>query len=74
MTSDMSKINSGLGPSSARLQILIARASELHTGMALMSSEERHRARSELKDLLPQISGAARETADGIEASVGRCR
>ena len=74
MTSDLSKITSGLGPSAARLQLLIERALELYAGMAAMPCTEQHVALQELTGLLPQIAHASRETVDGIEASGGRCR
>lgn len=69
MISDLSKITHGLGPSAARLQLLIERASELHADMDTMSRAEQRIAQQELTKLLPQIAHAARETADGFEAS-----
>ncbi|VVD30880.1 hypothetical protein [Paraburkholderia dioscoreae] len=68
MTSDLSKITSGLGPSAARLQLLIERALELYAGVAAMSCAEQHVALQELTELLPEIAHASRETADGIES------
>lgn len=82
MTSDLSKITSGLGPSAARLQLLIEQALELYAGAAAMSCAERHVALQELMELLPEIARASRETADGIASHAavaaselsGRCK
>lgn len=74
MISDLWKITSGLGPSAARLQLLIDRALELYAGVAGMPCAERHMALQELKVLLAQISHASRMTADEIEISAGDCQ
>lgn len=74
MISDLWKITSGLGPSAARLQLLIDRALELYAGIAGMPCAERHVALQELMELLPQIAHASRETADGIAACGGHRR
>jgi hypothetical protein len=42
--------------------------------MGTMSPAEQRIAQQELTKLLPQIAQAARETADGFEASAGLCR
>ena len=72
MTSDLSKITSGWGPSAARLQLLIDRAVELLRGMATMPPPEREVVLAELDTLFAQMSKAARDTADGFEALVAR--
>lgn len=74
MISDTRKIVSGLGPSAARLQLLIDQGLELYAGMAGMSCAERHIALRELKELLPQITHASRVTAFEIEVSAERCQ
>lgn len=74
MASDLSKITSGLGPSAARLQLLIERALDLYAGVGAMSCAEQYGTLQELAKLLPQIARASRETADGIESCGGRCR
>ncbi|NYH21717.1 hypothetical protein GGD40_001196 [Paraburkholderia bryophila] len=70
MTSDLSKITCGPGPSAARLQILIDFALELHGRILAMPSADQGCARMELSILLGQITEAARDTAAGIEALV----
>ncbi|SDH57786.1 hypothetical protein SAMN05216466_11151 [Paraburkholderia phenazinium] len=72
MTSDLSKIANGLGPSAARLQLLIERTLELYGGVADMPFTEQRMALRELNGLLARITEAARDTADGIEALAGR--
>ena len=72
MASDLSKITIGPGPSAARLQLLIERALELSRGMPAMPRARHNLALTELKTLLEQITEAARDTADGIEAAAGR--
>lgn len=74
MISDLWKITRGLGPSAARLQLLIERALELYAGVAGMPCAERHMALQELMVLLPQIAHASHITTDEIEASAGSCR
>ncbi|ENG0237587.1 hypothetical protein [Burkholderia multivorans] len=72
MTSDLSKITSGVGPSAARLQLLIDRALELYrTGPSLPLSEQ-CRARAEFSELLMQISAAARDTVEAFAVSADR--
>jgi hypothetical protein len=73
VTSDLSKITNGLGPSAARLQLLIERALELYSGMADMPCTEEHMALRELRGLLAQITEAARKTAEGFAVSASRC-
>ena len=74
MTSDLSKITSGLGPSAARLEILIERALELSRATAAMSHTEKDVALTELKRLFEQRTEAAHDTADWIVASADYAR
>lgn len=66
MTSVISKITSGIGPSAARLQVLIERALELYRQGPTLPHSEQLMAMAELRGLLPQISAAARDTANRI--------
>jgi len=66
MTSDLPKISCGVGPSAARLQLLIERALELHRQGPILPSSEQCWARKEFSELLKQISAAARDTADAF--------
>jgi hypothetical protein len=74
MTSDLSKITSGLGPSATRLEILIERALELSQAIAATPHNEQDVALTELKKLFAQITETAHDTADCIVASAGYAR
>lgn len=74
MTSDLSKITGGIGPSAARLQILIERALELYRQGPTLPHSEQLTAMAELRRLLPQISAAARDTANAFAVSADRER
>lgn len=70
MTSDLSKITCGIGPSAARLQLLIERAQELYRQGPTLPLDEQRKALAEFRELLPRISAAARDTANAFSASI----
>lgn len=59
MTSDLSKITNGVGPSAVRLKLLIGRAFEPYSGIADMPCTEQRMSLRELNGLLAQITEAA---------------
>jgi hypothetical protein len=72
MACDMDKITSGLGPSAARLEIIVERALELSRELPKMPVIEQEVVLVELKQLMEQLSSDAYQAAAQILASPNR--